>query len=86
VAVPRTHVYFNDLATGRAKSIRGIAEKEGVTDRFVSHLMPLAFLAPDIVEAILAGTQPADLTAETLIKWSALPLECVKREALLGFD
>jgi len=29
--------------------------------------MPLAFLAPDIVEAIAAGRQPADLTAEALL-------------------
>ena len=85
-AVARAHGWFDDLATGRAKTIGGIAEKEGVSDRYVSHLMPLAFLAPDIIGAILAGTQPADLTAETLIKRTDLPLDWAKQRALLGFD
>ncbi len=47
--------------------------------------MPLAFLAPDIVEAILAGTQPVDLTAETLIKHTELPQAWAEQKALLGF-
>jgi site-specific DNA recombinase len=51
-----------------------------------SHLMPLAFLAPNIVEAILAGGQPADLTAEMLIKRTDLPLDWADQKALLGFD
>jgi hypothetical protein len=84
-AIARAHGWFDDIATGRAKSIGDISEKEGVSDRFVSHLMPLAFLAPNIVEAILAGFQPADLTAETLIKRTDLPLEWTEQNALLGF-
>jgi len=48
--------------------------------------MPLAFLAPDIVEAILAGTQPADLTTQTLIRRTDLPLNWAEQRALLGFD
>ena len=48
--------------------------------------MPLAFLAPEIVEAILAGTQPAHLTAETLTKHTDLPLSWTEQKTLLGFD
>jgi len=33
---------------------------EGISDRYVSSLLPLAFLAPDIVDAIAAGRQPTD--------------------------
>ena len=39
-----------------------------------------------IVEAILAGTQPVDLTAEKLIKGTNLPLRWTEQKALLGFD
>ena len=85
-AIARAHKWFDGLATGRARSFSEIAKKEGVSDRYVSHLMPLAFLAPDIVEAILAGTQPADLTAETLIKRMNLPRDWAAQRALLRFD
>ena len=49
-------------------------------------LMPLAFLAPDIVAAILSGTQPVDLTAERLTKRVDLPLGWAAQEARWGFD
>lgn len=37
----------------RAKSLREIAEKEGVDNSYVSRMVNLTTLAPDIVEAIL---------------------------------
>ncbi len=45
--------------------------------------MPLAFLAPDIVATILAGTQPVELTTEALMKRSELPLAWSDQRALL---
>ncbi len=83
-AVARAHKWFEDLRTGRARSFIEIAKNEGVSDRYVSHLMPLAFLAPDIVEAILAGTQPTDLTAEKLIKRTDLPMDWEEQKNLLA--
>jgi site-specific DNA recombinase len=85
-AVVRAHRWFDDLVSGRARSLRDIAKGEGVTHRYVGHLMPLAFLAPDIVAAIFAGTQPVDLTTETLTKRIDLPLDWADQRALLGFD
>jgi len=85
-AVVRAHKWFDDLVSGRARSLGEIAGKEGVSDRYVSHLIPLAFLAPDIVEAILGGTQPVDLTTETLTKRIELPLYWSEQKGLLGFD
>jgi hypothetical protein len=85
-AVVRAHRWFDDLASGRAGSFRDIAKAEGVTHRYVGHLMPLAFLAPDIVAAILAGTQPVDLTVEILTKRIDLPLGWGEQKDLLGFD
>jgi hypothetical protein len=45
----------------------------------------LAFLAPDIIESIVAGQQPADLSAEKLIRRIDLPLDWAKQRQLLGF-
>ena len=85
-AVVRAHRWFDDLITGRAPSLVGIAKAEGLSDRYVGHVMPLAFLAPDIVEAILAGTQPIDLTAEKLIKQTQLPLSWIKQKTALSLN
>jgi len=85
-AVARAHRWFDDLVTGRVRSLREIAHAEGITERYVGHLMPLAFLAPDIIAAILAGTQPADLTTETLTKRTELPPCWHQQHALLGFE
>ncbi|GAB4241639.1 MAG: hypothetical protein Kow0032_29600 [Methyloligellaceae bacterium] len=84
-AVVRAHRWFDDLVCGDAQSLGEIAVKDGVSDRYVSHLLPLAFLAPDIVEAILAGAQPVTLIAEALIKRTDLPLGWAGQKALLGF-
>ena len=74
------------MLSGNAKSLRDIARAEAVTDRYVSHVMPLAFLAPDIVEAILFGTQTVDLSVEKLTKRITLPLGWGDQRTLLGFD
>ena len=85
-AVVRGRQWFEDLARGRAESIAQIAQAEGVSARYVGHLIPLAFLAPDIVARILSGTQPVDLTTENLTKRIDLPLAWTEQRTLLGFD
>ncbi len=85
-AVVRGRRWFEDLASGRARSIAQIAQAEGVSARYVGHLIPLAFLAPDIVARILSGTQPVDLTTENLTERIDLPLAWTEQRTLLGFD
>jgi len=69
---------------GRAKSIAEIAEREGVSDRYIRRLTLLAFLAPQIVEAIVAGNQPPELTAEALAERIDLPLLWAAQEQAVG--
>ena len=85
-AIVRGQQWFEDLASGRGGSIAEIAEAKGVSARYVGHLIPLAFLAPDIVASILSGTQPVELTAENLTKRIDLPLAWTEQRTLLGFD
>jgi len=85
-AILRGRQWFEDLASGRAGSLAEIAKREGVSDRYVGHLMPLAFLAPDIVAAIFTGTHPVDLTTERLTKRTDLPFGWIEQKSRLGFD
>lgn len=83
--ITRAHRWMEALRSGQQTSQAAIADVEGVSRRYVGQLLPLAFLAPDIVEAILAGRQPVDLTAEKLVKRVELPLEWAEQRRVLGF-
>ena len=50
-----------------------ICAAEGLSDSYVGRLLPLAFLAPGMVEDILTGRQPAGLTANGLAWGGDLP-------------
>ena len=74
----------DDLSSGRARSLEDIGKVENVSDRYVGALMPLASLAPDIVARILAGTQPVELTASSLMTRVDFPLDWRDEKELHG--
>ena len=73
-AIARGRAWFEELAAGRAQSLRELAKRDGITRRYVRRLVDLAFLSPDLAEAILQGRQPVELTATRLIELD-LPLD-----------
>ena len=72
------------LDPAQALSVSAIARRDGVDVGDVSRSLQLAFLAPDLVEGILDGTQPLALTAERLKRLGDLPLIWDAQRALLG--
>ena len=84
--VARSRHWFEAIASGRVASFKEIAKAEGVSEQFVSNRISLAFLAPEIVESIHAGAQPADLTADALVKRVEIPLSWSEQAALLQPD
>jgi hypothetical protein len=50
------------LETGDFATIEEIAEAENINPSYVSRVLRMTLLAPEIVEAILAGRQPEGLT------------------------
>jgi hypothetical protein len=82
-ATARAHRWSNDLLAARAQSIGEIAARENLTARHVRRVMRLAFVAPRIVEAIVEGRQPADLSAIALTQRIELhPLWTAQEQAL----
>ncbi len=59
-------VWFQAIKAGM--TMQAIADRENTTQRRVASLVDLAFLAPDIVQAIVDGRQPVTLSAASLIK------------------
>ena len=55
------------LEEGRYASISEMAKAEGVERGYVGSLLRLTLLAPEMVEAILAGRQPQAVTLPALI-------------------
>lgn len=84
-AVARAYVWNQKLMTGEIKSIRALAQTTGLTRPYVKRLLKLAFLSPDIVQAILAGRQPVDLTAQRLTRLSKLPCSWKEQRVVLDF-
>jgi len=65
-AVARGYAWYERLVSGEVDSLRAIAKELRLSERYVSRIFRCALLAPDIVEAILEGRQPAHLTVEKL--------------------
>ena len=62
LALARGHRWLAMLESGDAKSLREIAALEGVDNSYVSRMVNLTTLAPDIVDAILLNELPDHLT------------------------
>lgn len=73
-AIARAHAWSEALLSGSIASMAEIASRHNVSHSYVKKIMPLAFLAPDIVEAVAAGKQPAHLTTQMLIRQIEIPL------------
>jgi site-specific DNA recombinase len=77
--------WFDGIISGQIFSLQDLASREGLPASEVSRLLPLAFLPPAVIAAILAGRQPPQLTAERLKRLSKLPLAWIEQRASLGF-
>ena len=82
-AVARGHAWCERLLSGKTESLSAIAEELGVRPRYVGRIFRCAFLAPDIVEAILEGKHPPQLTVERLR--DGVPLAWDEQRRMFGF-
>ena len=81
-AVARAHDWVGRIAKGEMPHQRAIAAETGLHRRYVGRILQMAFLAPDITEAIVEGRQPPHMTLDTLM--GDIPPDWVgQREQLL---
>ena len=62
LALARGYRWLAMLESGEAKSLKEIAVREGIDNSYVSRMVNLTTLAPDIVAAILDDALPSHVT------------------------
>ena len=75
-------LWLNELTSGKVRDTDEIAAREGRSKRSVHMMLSLAFLAPDIVEAAVAGRLPRGIGITRL---TDLPPNWTHQWSLLGF-
>jgi hypothetical protein len=84
--VAQARSWFAELESCAVRSVHDLASRHRIDRGDVSRILPLAFLAPDIVQAILDGHQPVDLTTARLKRLRDLPASWTRQRRLLGFS
>jgi len=82
-AIARARSWYESLVSREVDSLRTVAKRTGLGERYVRRIFQCAFLAPDIVEAILDGRQPPELTLERFRH--PLPIAWDEQRRVLGF-
>jgi hypothetical protein len=72
-ALARAFRWRKTLDMGVHATLEDLARAKGVAPSYVSRVLRLTLLAPEIVEAILDGRQPAELQLDDLLR--GYPLE-----------
>ena len=71
------------LQQGEFTDTAEIAQRHTLSEPHVRRLLRFAYLAPDIVEAIVEGRQPRTLTVKLLLQ--GIPLDWSDQRAAFGF-
>jgi site-specific DNA recombinase len=73
-----------DLLAGVHGSVAELAASYGTDVRYVARHLPLACLSPAIIDAILDGRQPIELTTWDLLNRIEIPLDWDDQARRLG--
>lgn len=84
-ALARARRWMNDLIDGRYPTMVDLAKCYGTDPRYVARHIPLACLAPNLVEAILQGRQSPGLTTWDLLNRIDVPFNWDDQKQRLGF-
>lgn len=82
-AIARAWNWRRRLERGEASTIADIAKADNVSDRFVSRMMRLAYLSPDVLEKLLIHRIPPVLSLNDLVAVAEMPW-AEQMEAVFG--
>ena len=82
--VARAFRWRRMLETGRFGTLAELAAAEKINSSYVSRVLRLTLLAPDIIEAILDGRQPEGMTLPGLME--PFPVEWEQQRPDLSFS
>jgi site-specific DNA recombinase len=83
-AVSRASDWVRRMEGGEFKHQRDLAKAMKLEPRYINALLRVAFLAPEITEAIIDGRQPPDLTLGSLK--GVLPMSWQQQKKLISFS
>jgi site-specific DNA recombinase len=85
--IARAHDVHTRLMQDTDLTVLLVARQESVSAGYISRLLRLPSLAPDIVTAIMNGRNPPQLTAKKLMRLALqIPIDWSKQRKLLGFE
>ncbi|SDH04055.1 recombinase family protein [Propionivibrio dicarboxylicus] len=82
--IAKAHRWFDLLSSGHCMSIGALAEREGVSPSYITRVIYLAFLSPEIIQRIAQGKQPVSLSAERLLKKGVPPIDWAEQYRWIG--
>ncbi len=85
--IARAHDIHARLMQSTDLTLHAIASQERVSPGYISRLLRLPLLVPDIVTAIVNGKNPPPLTAKKLMRLALeIPINWTEQRRRLGFD
>ena len=72
-ALGRAWAWRRRLEAREVATINEIAKAEGFTDRFISRMVRLAYLSPDVLERLVISRDPPSVSVNDLIEATYLP-------------
>jgi len=72
-AIGRAWAWRRKIDTGEFNTAQDLAVEEGISDRFVSRMMRLSYLSPDVLQRLVTQRVPLALSLNELIAVAELP-------------
>lgn len=83
-ALARAFRWKRMLESGEYLTIAELAQREGIAPSYMTRVMRLTLLAPDVVEVILDGRQGAEVTLDGILE--PFPVDWADQRAHIGAD